>query len=86
MGWNELTVRAADHPLLAGLKQCDHAYFVHGYHFVADDPAHVLATVDYGRPLAAMIGRDNLVGTQFHPEKSQAVGLDLITRFLKWTP
>jgi glutamine amidotransferase len=85
MGWNELKIER-DHPVLAGIEDGAHAYFVHSYHFVADDPAHVLATVDYGGPVTAAIGRDNLVGTQFHPEKSQVTGLKLITNFLKWAP
>ncbi|HEY8948625.1 MAG TPA: imidazole glycerol phosphate synthase subunit HisH [Rhizomicrobium sp.] len=85
MGWNELrAVRA--HPLLADIPPGGHAYFVHSYHFRAKDPSHVLATTDYGETLAAMIGRDNIAGTQFHPEKSQAVGLTLLGNFLKWRP
>ena len=59
-----------------------HAYFVHSYHFAADNPAHVLATVSYGETVTAVIGRDNLIGTQFHPEKSQALGLAFIAAFL----
>ncbi len=64
----------------------DHAYFVHSYHFVAERPTDVIATVDYGGPVAAVIGRDNLLGVQFHPEKSQHVGLALLKSFLKWIP
>ena len=89
MGWNELDIRAAGHPLFAGLSDGDvapHAYFVHSFHLVADDPAQVLATVDYGGAITAAVGRDNLAGTQFHPEKSQAVGLRLIANFLAWAP
>jgi glutamine amidotransferase len=86
MGWNELEFTPDIHPLLHGIAPGAHAYFVHGYHFAVADPAHRLATVDYGGPVAAVIGRDTLVGTQFHPEKSQAVGLRLITNFLRWTP
>ena len=89
MGWNELDIRAVDHPLFAGLAvpgESPHAYFVHSYHLAADDPAQVLATVDYGGAITAAVGRDNLAGTQFHPEKSQAVGLRLIANFLDWTP
>jgi glutamine amidotransferase len=86
MGWNELAFRHGRHPLLAGLEPGQHAYFVHSYRFVADDPADVLATVDYGGRLAAVVGRDNLAGTQFHPEKSQATGLAFITNFLRWRP
>jgi glutamine amidotransferase len=86
MGWNELEVRAADHPVLHGLPAGGHAYFVHSYALRAADPAQVLATVDYGGPVAAAVGRDTLVGTQFHPEKSQAVGLRLLANFLAWRP
>lgn len=85
MGWNELTVDP-NHPLFDGIATGAHAYFVHSYHFLPTDPANVLATVDYGGPVTAAIGRDNMVGTQFHPEKSQATGLQLITNFLKWAP
>jgi glutamine amidotransferase len=85
MGWNELTIVRA-HPLLANSPAGGHAYFVHSYHFRAKDPRDVLATTDYGETLAAMIGRDNIAGTQFHPEKSQAVGLTLLANFLKWRP
>jgi glutamine amidotransferase len=84
MGWNELVIDAPDHPVLADIEPGAHAYFVHSYHMVCDDPDHVLAHVDYGGPVTAVIGRDNLVGTQFHPEKSQAVGQALIRNFLEW--
>jgi imidazole glycerol-phosphate synthase subunit HisH len=84
MGWNELEI-ATPHPLLDGLASGAHAYFVHSYHFRADEPA-LLAVVDYGGPIAAVIGRDNLAGTQFHPEKSQEAGLRLIGNFLRWRP
>ena len=89
MGWNELcpTSRSgAVHPVLDGLGPGTHAYFVHSYHFRTSDPAHRLAVTDYGGPLAAVIGRDNLIGTQFHPEKSQMAGLRLIANFLRWRP
>lgn len=85
MGWNELTIRKP-HPVLDGLADGAHAYFVHSYRFACADPAHVLASVDYGGAVTAMVGRDNLVGTQFHPEKSQATGLRLIANFLRWAP
>ena len=85
MGWNELEARAV-HPLLAGLTVGAHAYFVHSYHFRLDDDADLIAVTDYGGRLAAIIGRDNLVGTQFHPEKSQEAGLRLIGNFLRWRP
>jgi len=86
MGWNELTLRHPDHPLLAGLRDGMHAYFVHSYRMRAKDPAHVLAETDYGGAVTAVIGRDNLAGTQFHPEKSQATGLRLLANFLRWAP
>jgi len=86
MGWNELAFEPGRHPLLHGLTPGQHAYFVHSYRFAAADAAHVLATVEYGGPIAAVVGRDNIVGTQFHPEKSQATGLAVITNFLRWRP
>jgi glutamine amidotransferase len=85
MGWNELRL-AANHPVLAGIAPGDHAYFVHSYNFAVAAPDQVIATVDYGGAVTAAIGRDNLVGTQFHPEKSQATGLRLLTNFLRWRP
>jgi len=85
MGWNDLVIDRA-HPVLDGLATGDHAYFVHSYHFRVDDPAHLLAHVEYGGPITAIVGRDNIVGTQFHPEKSQALGLRLIANFLRWKP
>ncbi len=86
MGWNDLKLRDVRHPVLSAIHPGDHAYFVHSYHFVADRTQDVLATVEYGGPVAAIIGRDNLLGVQFHPEKSQQVGLRLLASFLKWTP
>jgi glutamine amidotransferase len=85
MGWNEIEPRSA-HPLLTGLGAGVHAYFVHSYHFRLADTADLVASTDYGGPLAAVIGRDNLAGTQFHPEKSQEAGLRLIRNFLCWRP
>ncbi len=88
MGWNTLDVRK-DHPLLAGIPTGQnglHAYFVHSYHFVARDRDVVVAETDYGGPVTAIISKGNVAGTQFHPEKSQALGLALIANFLKWTP
>jgi len=86
MGWNELELTQRDHPVLAGLGAGAHAYFVHSFVFAAADPSHVLAETDYGGKVVAAIGRDNLVGVQFHPEKSQRVGLRLIGNFLNWRP
>ncbi len=85
MGWNDLVIEASDHPVLAGIRSGSHAYFVHSFRLAAD-PGDVLATVDYGGPIAAIVGRDNLIGTQFHPEKSQETGLALIGNFLRWRP
>ncbi len=85
MGWNELKIMRR-HAVLNGIDDGAHAYFVHSFVFHAYDPAHILATTDYGGPVTAMIGRDNVVGTQFHPEKSQAVGLQLLANFLAWRP
>jgi glutamine amidotransferase len=88
MGWNSLAVRRA-HPLLAGLQTGEgghHAYFVHSFHLVATDPAMIVAETDYGGPVTAVVARDNMVGTQFHPEKSQTLGLGLIANFLRWRP
>jgi glutamine amidotransferase len=85
MGWNELAPRAG-HPVLEGLAAGSHAYFVHSFRFACSNAGDVLADTDYGGPIAAVVGRDNLVGTQFHPEKSQATGLRLIANFLRWRP
>jgi glutamine amidotransferase len=85
MGWNNLKLKAA-HPLLDGIASGDHVYFVHSYNFAAANPKDVLAEVDYGSAITAAIGRDNLFGVQFHPEKSQATGLRLIANFLRWKP
>ncbi|WP_444666839.1 imidazole glycerol phosphate synthase subunit HisH [Cereibacter changlensis] len=85
MGWNDLVINHA-HPVLEGIETGDHAYFVHSYHFRVADPAERLAHADYGSEITAIIGRDTMVGTQFHPEKSQATGLRLIANFLRWKP
>jgi glutamine amidotransferase len=85
MGWNVLEM-TTEHPVLTGLGSGAHAYFVHGYGFECASTRHVLARVDHGGPVTAAIGRDNMVGTQFHPEKSQATGLRLIANFLAWRP
>ena len=85
MGWNDLVIDRA-HPVLDGINTGDHAYFVHSYHLRPENPAHRLAHCDHGGALTAMVGRDNMVGTQFHPEKSQATGLRLIGNFLGWKP
>jgi glutamine amidotransferase len=86
MGWNDLVLDTGAHPVLAGIATGDHAYFVHSYHFRVENAAERLAHVDYAGDITAIVGRDNMVGTQFHPEKSQATGLRLISNFLRWTP
>jgi len=85
MGWNTLRL-LGQHPVLAGIADGAHAYFVHSFALFPRDPAVRLAVADYGGAVTAMIARDNMVGTQFHPEKSQAIGLHLIANFLKWRP
>jgi glutamine amidotransferase len=85
IGWNTLSRKRA-HPLFAGIPDTLHAYFVHSYHLAAKNPDDIVATVDYGGPMTAFVARDNKAGAQFHPEKSQALGLALITNFLHWKP
>lgn len=85
MGWNTIAA-VRPHALLAGIPADLHAYFVHSYHLVPDDPETLVATTEYGGRLTACVGRDNIFGTQFHPEKSQALGLHLIENFLNWSP
>lgn len=85
MGWNELSIQRP-HPVLASLKQGAHAYFVHSYVMVPDSPDAVFATADHGGSFPAVVGCANMIGTQFHPEKSQRVGLRLIANFLEWAP
>ncbi|MBS9717831.1 imidazole glycerol phosphate synthase subunit HisH [Pseudohalocynthiibacter aestuariivivens] len=85
MGWNNL-VFDGDHPVLSGLVEGCHAYFVHSYHYRVEDPADLLAHVDYGGKLTAIITRENMIGMQFHPEKSQMTGLRMIANFLSWAP
>ncbi|MGV6812889.1 MAG: imidazole glycerol phosphate synthase subunit HisH [Brevirhabdus sp.] len=85
MGWNNLVIDQP-HPVLDGVASGDHAYFVHSYHMRVADPAQLLAHVEYGAETTAIVGRDNMVGMQFHPEKSQANGLKMIANFLRWTP
>ncbi len=88
MGWNTLTV-VNPHALLDGIRVGPnglHAYFVHSYHLVTNDAASVVVVTDYGGDVTAMVAKDNIAGTQFHPEKSQTLGLKLIANFLKWQP
>jgi glutamine amidotransferase len=88
IGWNTLNLETS-HPLFDGVETGEdglHAYFVHSYHLECKDLTTRIATTDYGGKVTAMVGRDNMVGTQFHPEKSQRLGLALISNFLKWAP
>ena len=85
MGWNAL-YDLSDHPLWRSIGAGEHMYFVHSYHLMPDDPSDCAARVDHGQPLTAAVARDNIFGTQFHPEKSQTAGLQLIANFLNWRP
>jgi imidazole glycerol-phosphate synthase subunit HisH len=88
MGWNTLWAHQ-DHPLLERIPTGPeglHAYFVHSYHLEAADPDTIIAEADYAGPVTAVVGRDNLAGTQFHPEKSQRLGIALLANFLRWRP
>ncbi len=88
MGWNTLGV-LNDHPMLADIETGTdglHAYFVHSYAMQVENSDHLVATADYGGPITAIVARDNMIGTQFHPEKSQALGLKLIANFIEWSP
>lgn len=88
MGWNTLDIHIA-HPVLAGIPAGPdgwHAYFVHSYGFRAVPASSLVAATDYGGKVTAMVGRDNMIGTQFHPEKSQGLGLALLANFLRWRP
>ena len=88
MGWNTLALRRT-HPLLDGIATGEsglNAYFVHSYHLVPERPDALVASTDYGGPITAFVAKDNLAGSQFHPEKSQTLGLALIANFLKWKP
>lgn len=85
MGWNDLVIDQ-HHPILEGIATGAHAYFVHSYHMEMRDPAHRLAHCDYGSDVTAIVGHANVIGTQFHPEKSQEAGLRLIANFLNWAP
>ncbi len=85
MGWNDLVIDTP-HPVLEGIKTGEHAYFVHSYAMDVANPSERLAHVDYGGEITAIVGRDNIIGMQFHPEKSQDAGLRMISNFLHWTP
>lgn len=83
MGWNDITVKNPNHPLIQGIHNGEHAYFVHSYHAVCGNVSDVLATTEYGTALTAAVAHGNIMGTQFHPEKSQQTGLRLIKNFLE---
>ena len=85
MGWNDLIINHP-HPVLNGIQSGDHTYFVHSYHFEVANSAERLAHVDYGHDVTAVIGRDTMLGMQFHPEKSQGTGLRMLSNFLQWKP
>jgi glutamine amidotransferase len=86
MGWNELVFTPGSHRLLEGLRPGDHAYFVHSYALSGGRPGDIIASTDYGGPVAAMVATGNRAGTQFHVEKSQEVGLQILANFLHWEP
>lgn len=85
MGWNDLVIDTP-HPVFEGIETGDHTYFVHSYHFDVTKPSERLAHVDYAGDITAIVGRDTMLGMQFHPEKSQQVGLRLVSNFLTWSP
>lgn len=86
MGWNGLDFTPGSHPLLEGLVPGDHVYFTHSFALSGGRPAEILATTDYGGPVVAIVAKGNRAGMQFHPEKSQEVGLTIMRNFLTWAP
>jgi len=85
MGWNNLNILNS-HPVFNNINENDHVYFVHSYHFEVENNNNLLANVDYGGKITAAVAHENIIGTQFHPEKSQSVGLQVIKNFLQWNP
>ena len=85
MGWNDITI-SKTHPIFEGISNGDHVYFVHSYHMSCKNKQDIIATVNYGFPVVAAVGKENIVGVQFHPEKSQAKGLKCLQNFIKWRP
>ena len=85
MGWNNLNILNS-HPVFDNINENDHVYFVHSYHFEVENNNNLLASVDYGGKVTAAVAHENIIGTQFHPEKSQSVGLQVIKDFLQWNP
>lgn len=86
MGWNGLLLQQDHHPVLMGLGDDPHVYFTHSYAMVPANSPDIAATAEYGKPITAAVARDNMFGTQFHPEKSQRIGLQLLANFLTWDP
>ena len=86
MGWNELSIKSLGHPVFKNVDQGAFFYFVHSFHMQLKEEKFVLATTDYGDSIAAVVGKDNMIGTQFHPEKSQKMGLLMLENFLNWRP
>lgn len=84
MGWNNIAIKPNNHPVLEGIKDGDHFYFANSYHFICENEANMLASVEYGSNICAVIAQDNIVGVQFHPEKSGEPGLKLLKNFLHW--
>ena len=85
MGWNNLNILNS-HPVFNNINENDHVYFVHSYHFEVENNNNLLANVDYGGKITAAVAHENIIVTQFHPEKSQSVGLQIIKNFLQWNP
>ena len=86
MGWNELTIKFPNHPVLKNVEQGAFFYFVHSFQMTLQEEKFLIATTDYGGPITAIVGRDNIIGTQFHPEKSQKMGLVMLENFVNWRP
>ncbi|MBM08898.1 MAG: imidazole glycerol phosphate synthase subunit HisH [Magnetovibrio sp.] len=86
MGWNQLVFKENSHPVLEGLPESAHVYFVHSFALRCHISSDVIASVNYGNNITAVVGRDNVIGTQFHPEKSQMNGIKILSNFIKWTP
>ena len=86
MGWNSVKLTSAKHPVKDALQKEMEMYFVHSYHFEVKNSDHLIGTTEYEETLAAIVGKDNIIGTQFHPEKSQLAGLSFIEWFLRWKP
>lgn len=86
MGWNELTIKVPNHPVLKNVRQGAFFYFVHSFQMTLKEEKFVIATTEYGGPITAVVGINNIIGTQFHPEKSQKMGLAMLENFLNWRP